>query len=158
MIDRYLPADIAAIWSEENRFRTWLRVEVETCRVLAEKGWIPAESFANIEAKADFSLQRIQEIEKVTHHDLIAFTTSVAEFVGPDSRYIHWGLTSTDVVDTAQALQLRGGQRHRDRGDRPPHGRHRSAGERAPAHPDDGAHARRARGGDHVRAQAGGVV
>ncbi len=107
MIDRYLPGDIARIWSEENKFRCWLRVEVEVCRVLAEKGWIPAESMANIEQKADFSLERINEIEKQTHHDLIAFTTSVAEFVGPDSRFIHWGLTSTDVVDTAQALQLR---------------------------------------------------
>ncbi len=107
MIDRYFPADVAEIWSEESKFRAWLRVEVETCRVLAEKGWIPAESFAHIERTANFSLERIQQIEKVTHHDLIAFTTSVAEFVGPDSRYIHWGLTSTDVVDTAQALQLR---------------------------------------------------
>jgi adenylosuccinate lyase len=107
MIDRYLPSDIGAIWSEDAKFRSWLRVEVETCRVLAERGWIPADSFANIEAKAKFSLERIQEIEKVTHHDLIAFTTSVAEFVGPDSRYVHWGLTSTDVVDTAQALQLK---------------------------------------------------
>jgi adenylosuccinate lyase len=106
MIERYLPADFAEIWSEESRFRAWLRVEVETCRVLMEKGWIPAESFANIERKAGFSLSRIKEIERTTHHDLVAFTTSVAEFVGPDSRYIHWGLTSTDVVDTAQALQL----------------------------------------------------
>jgi adenylosuccinate lyase len=107
MIERYLPADFAEIWSDESRFRAWLRVEVEACRVLMEKGWIPAESFANIERKADFSLARINEIERTTHHDLIAFTTSVAEFVGPDSRYIHWGLTSTDVVDTAQALQLK---------------------------------------------------
>jgi len=106
MIDRYQPADFAEIWSEENKFRCWLKVELEVCRVLAEKGWVPSESFQTIEKKADFTLSRIQEIEKVTHHDLIAFTTSVAEFVGPDSRYFHWGLTSTDVVDTAQALQL----------------------------------------------------
>jgi adenylosuccinate lyase len=106
MIDRYFPKDIAEIWSEENKFRTWLRVELEVCRVLAEKGWIPQEALARILEKADFSLARIREIEQITHHDLIAFTTSVAEHVGPDSRYIHWGLTSTDVVDTAQALQL----------------------------------------------------
>ncbi len=106
MIDRYFPKDVAEIWSEENKFRTWLRVELEVCKVLAEKGWIPRESLARILEKADFSLARIQEIEQVTHHDLIAFTTSVAEHVGPDARYIHWGLTSTDVVDTAQALQL----------------------------------------------------
>jgi adenylosuccinate lyase len=107
MIDRYMPEDFAAIWSEENMFRTWLRVELETCRILAEKGWIPKESMETIEKKADFSVSRIKEIENVTHHDLIAFTTSVAEFVGPDSRYIHWGLTSTDVVDTARGLQLK---------------------------------------------------
>ena len=106
MIDRYFPPDVASIWSEENKFRTWLQVELEVCRVLADKGWIPAPSLATILEKADFSLKRIQELEAVTHHDLIAFTTSVAEYVGPDSRYIHWGLTSTDVVDTAQALQL----------------------------------------------------
>jgi adenylosuccinate lyase len=106
MIDRYFPKDIAEIWSEEKKFRTWLQVELEVCRVLAAKGWIPRESLDTILEKADFTLSRIQEIEEVTHHDLIAFTTSVAEFVGPDARYIHWGLTSTDVVDTAQALQL----------------------------------------------------
>jgi adenylosuccinate lyase len=107
MIDRYLPADFAEIWSEESQYQSWLRVEIEVCRVLAEKGWIPAASMAVIEQKAAFSVDRIREIERVTHHDLIAFTTSVAEFVGADSRYIHWGLTSTDVVDTARALQLR---------------------------------------------------
>lgn len=106
MIQRYFPKDVAEIWSEENKFRTWLRVELEVCKVLAEKGWIPQESLARILEKADFSLARIEEIEQATHHDLIAFTTSVAEHVGPEARYIHWGLTSTDVVDTAQALQL----------------------------------------------------
>lgn len=107
MIDRYMPEDFEKIWSEENMFRTWLRVELEVCRVLAEKGWIPRESMETIEKKANFSVARIKEIEAVTHHDLIAFTTSVAEFVGPDSRYIHWGLTSTDVIDTARGLQLK---------------------------------------------------
>jgi adenylosuccinate lyase len=107
MIERYLPADLAGIWSDENKFRTWLRVELEVCEVLAERGCIPPQSMEMIRTKANFSLARIREIENVTHHDLIAFTTSVAEHVGPDSRYIHWGLTSTDVVDTAQALQLR---------------------------------------------------
>jgi adenylosuccinate lyase len=106
MIERYFPKDVAEIWSDENKFRTWLRVELEVCKVLAERGWIPRESLATILEKADFSLARILEIEASTHHDLIAFTTSVAEHVGPDARYIHWGLTSTDVVDTAQALQL----------------------------------------------------
>ncbi|MBN1571086.1 MAG: adenylosuccinate lyase [Acidobacteria bacterium] len=107
MIDRYMPKDFEEIWSEENMFRTWLRVELEVCRVLAEKGWIPKESMEVIEKKAGFSVPRIKEIENVTHHDLIAFTTSVAEYVGPDSRFIHWGLTSTDVIDTARGLQLK---------------------------------------------------
>ena len=107
MIDRYSPPDLAEIWSEEGKFRSWLRVELEVCEVLAEKGWIPPESMATIRKRANFSLSRIKEIEEVTQHDLIAFTTSIAENVGPDSRFIHWGLTSTDVVDTAQALQLR---------------------------------------------------
>jgi adenylosuccinate lyase len=107
MIDRYMPKDFDEIWSEENMFRTWLRVELEVCRVLCEEGWIPKESMATIEQKANFSVERIKEIENITHHDLIAFTTSVAEYVGPDSRYIHWGLTSTDVVDTARGLQLK---------------------------------------------------
>jgi adenylosuccinate lyase len=107
MIDRYMPEDFREIWSEENMFRTWLRVELEACRVLTEKGWIPKESMETIEKKANFSVTRIKEIEDITHHDLIAFTTSVAEFVGPDSRYIHWGLTSTDVIDTARGLQLK---------------------------------------------------
>ena len=107
MIDRYMPADFEKIWSEENMYRTWLRVELEVCRVLAEKGWIPKESMATIEQKANFSVSRIKEIESITHHDLIAFTTSVAEHVGPDSRYFHWGLTSTDVIDTARGLQLK---------------------------------------------------
>jgi adenylosuccinate lyase len=107
MIDRYMPEDFVEIWSEENMFRTWLRVELEVCRVLAERGWIPRESMQTIEEKADFSVPRIKEIENITHHDLIAFTTSVAEHVGPDSRYIHWGLTSTDVIDTARGLQLK---------------------------------------------------
>ena len=107
MIDRYMPADFEEIWSEENMYRTWLRVELEVCRVLAEKGWIPKASMAAIEQKANFSVSRIKEIENITHHDLIAFTTSVAEHVGPDSRYFHWGLTSTDVIDTARGLQLK---------------------------------------------------
>jgi adenylosuccinate lyase len=107
MIDRYMPKDFDEIWSEENMFRTWLRVELEVCRVLCEKGWVPKESMAAIEQKANFSVARIKEIENTTHHDLIAFTTNVAEYVGPDSRYIHWGLTSTDVVDTARGLQLK---------------------------------------------------
>ena len=107
MIARYTLPEMARVWSEENKFRKWLDVEIATCEVLAEMGWIPAEAVATIKAKADFSVDRIDEIEKVTRHDVIAFTTAVAEKVGPDSRYVHFGLTSTDVVDTAQALQIK---------------------------------------------------
>jgi len=107
MIDRYMPEDFQQIWSEENQFRTWLLVELEVCRALAEKGWIPEKAMKNIEERAGFSVPRIKELENITHHDLVAFTTSLAELVGPDSRYVHWGLTSTDVVDTARGLQLK---------------------------------------------------
>ncbi len=107
MIDRYTLPAMAAVWSEENRFRKWLEVEIAVCEVLAERGEIPAEAAARIREKADFSVQRIHEIEEVTRHDVIAFTTAVAETLGPESRFVHLGLTSTDVVDTAQALQVK---------------------------------------------------
>jgi adenylosuccinate lyase len=107
MIARYTLPEMARVWSEENKFRKWLEVEIAACEVLAEMGWIPVEAVQTIKAKADFSVERIEEIEKVTRHDVIAFTTAVAEKVGPESRFVHFGLTSTDVVDTAQALQVR---------------------------------------------------
>ncbi len=107
MIPRYTRPEMERVWSEENKFRKWLQVEIAVCEVLAELGEIPAEAVAEIKEKADFSLDRIREIEEITRHDLIAFTTAVAETVGDQSRFIHFGLTSTDVVDTAQALQVR---------------------------------------------------
>jgi adenylosuccinate lyase len=94
------------IWSEENKFKKWLEVEIAACEVLAEEGVIPVESARRIREKADFRVQRIDEIEQEVKHDLIAFTLSVGEFIGPDARYFHYGLTSSDVVDTALALQL----------------------------------------------------
>ncbi|MCI0627359.1 MAG: adenylosuccinate lyase [Acidobacteria bacterium] len=107
MIPRYTRPQMGAIWSEENRYRHWLAVEVAACEVLAEMGVIPEDAVTAIKSKANFSVERIQEIEKEVKHDVIAFTTSVAEFVGPESRYVHYGLTSSDVVDTALALQLK---------------------------------------------------
>jgi adenylosuccinate lyase len=98
---------MGAIWTEENRYRQWLAVEIAACEVLAETGVIPLDAVATIKSKANFDVARIQEIEKEVKHDVIAFTTSVAEFVGPESRYVHYGLTSSDVVDTANALLLR---------------------------------------------------
>lgn len=98
---------MARVWSDENKFRKWLQVEITVCEVLAEMGEVPSEAVAQIKEKADFSVDRIREIEKITRHDVVAFTTSVAETLGPESRFIHYGLTSTDVVDTAQALRIR---------------------------------------------------
>ncbi len=107
MISRYTRPAMGKIWSEENKFQKWLDVEIAASEVLAEHGVVPAEAVALIKQKAGFSVQRINEIEKEVKHDVIAFTTSVAEHLGPESRYVHYGLTSSDVVDTALALQLK---------------------------------------------------
>src|SRR5437016_4467541 len=94
------------IWSEENRFRTWLKVEIAATETLAEARTVPKQAARAIRELADFRLERIREIEAEVRHDVIAFTTAVAEFVGPESRWFHFGLTSNDVVDTAQALLI----------------------------------------------------
>src|ERR1700733_10872102 len=94
------------IWSDENRFRTWLTVEVAATQTLSEAGIVPKDAAKVIRERADFDLRRIQEIEAEVRHDVIAFTTAVAEIVGPQSRWFHYGLTSNDVVDTAQALLI----------------------------------------------------
>lgn len=107
MIGRYTLPEMARVWSDNNRFQKWLEVEIAVCEVLAERGEIPSDALETIRGKAGFTVERIREIEEVTRHDVIAFTTAVAERVGEASRWIHLGLTSTDVVDTAQALQIR---------------------------------------------------
>jgi len=107
VIPRYTRPEMARIWSEENRFRTWLAVEVAATETLAEAGIVPKSAARAIRERADFNLTRIQEIEAEVRHDVIAFTTAVAEIVGPDARWFHYGLTSNDVVDTAQALLIR---------------------------------------------------
>ena len=107
MIPRYSRNVMADLWGPEKRYQTWLDIEVLACEAMAQKGLIPAESLANIKAKARFDAARIDEIERETKHDVIAFLTSVAEFVGPDSRFIHMGLTSSDVLDTSLAVLLR---------------------------------------------------
>ena len=106
MIARYTRPEMGRIWSEENRFRTWLRVEIAATETLAEAGIVPKTAAKAIRQRADFRLDRIREIEGEVKHDVIAFTTAVAEFVGPESRWFHFGLTSNDVVDTAQALLI----------------------------------------------------
>ena len=107
MIDRYTFPKMRQIWSDETKFRKWLQVEITVCEVLTEMGQIPEEEFLKLKQKASFSIERIREIEAVTRHDLIAFLSAVAETLGPESRFIHFGLTSTDIVDTAQALQVK---------------------------------------------------
>jgi len=106
VIPRYTRPEMGRIWSEDNRFRTWLTVEVAATETLAEAGLVPKQAAKAIRERADFKLERIQEIETEVRHDVIAFTTAVAEIVGPDARWFHYGLTSNDVVDTAQALLI----------------------------------------------------
>jgi len=107
LIPRYTRPEMARIWSDENRFRTWLAVEVAATETLAEAGMVPKEAAKAIRERADFNLARIHEIEAEVRHDVIAFTAAVAEIVGPEARWFHYGLTSNDVVDTAQALLVR---------------------------------------------------
>jgi adenylosuccinate lyase len=95
------------IWSEERRFDTWLQVEIAAAEAMAEAGIIPQDAARDIRERATFDVARINAIEETTQHDLIAFTTAVSEHVGPSARWLHFGLTSSDVVDTAQALQMR---------------------------------------------------
>ena len=106
MIPRYTRPEMGRIWSDDNRFRTWLTVEVAATETLAEAGLVPKQAAKAIRERAGFKLERIQEIEAEVRHDVIAFTTAVAEIVGPDARWFHYGLTSNDVVDTAQALLI----------------------------------------------------
>ncbi len=106
MIPRYTRPGMGRNWSDENRFRTWLVVEIAATETLAEAGMVPEEAAKAIRERADFRLERINEIEAEVRHDVIAFTTAVAEIVGPEARWFHYGLTSNDVVDTAQALLI----------------------------------------------------
>ncbi|CAN5358324.1 adenylosuccinate lyase [soil metagenome] len=107
MIERYTLPEMGSIWSLHNKFQKWLDVEVAVCEVHAEMGTIPADAVAEIKAKAAFTVERINEIEKTTDHDVIAFTTNLAENIGPSARFVHFGLTSSDVVATANALLLK---------------------------------------------------
>jgi adenylosuccinate lyase len=106
LIPRYTRPEMVRIWSDENRFRTWLAVEVAATQTLAEAGMVPKEAARAIRERADFRVERIQEIEAEVRHDVIAFTTAVAETVGLHARWFHYGLTSNDMVDTAQALLI----------------------------------------------------
>jgi adenylosuccinate lyase len=106
MIPRYSRPEMVAIWQPENRFRIWFEIEAHACDALAEQGVIPREAAKVIWEKGKFDVERIDEIERVTKHDVIAFLTNVAEHVGPESRFMHQGMTSSDVLDTCLAVQL----------------------------------------------------
>jgi adenylosuccinate lyase len=107
MIERYSRPEMTAIWSAENRYRKWLEIELYACEAHAEMGTIPREAVARIKEKARFDVARIDEIEQVVKHDVIAFLTSVADYIGDDSRFLHVGMTSSDVLDTSLAMLLR---------------------------------------------------
>jgi adenylosuccinate lyase len=107
MISRYTRPEMARIWTEQRKYETWLEIELLACEALAELGQIPHEAVREIRSKASFDVQRVNEIEKETKHDVIAFLTSVGESIGPLSKYLHYGLTSSDVLDTSFALLLK---------------------------------------------------
>lgn len=107
MIERYTNPEMGRIWTLQHEFEVMLEVEITACEAMAELGQIPVEAAKNIRAKAQFNLERVKEIEKVTNHDIIAFLTNVAEYVGEDSKYIHKGLTSSDVKDTALGIMMK---------------------------------------------------
>src|SRR5258707_11820982 len=107
MIARYTHPEMGRIWSDQRRYETWLLVEAAAAEAMAAAGIVPADAARDIRERGAFDVARIEEIEQTTQHDVIAFTTAVAEHVGPSARWLHFGLTSSDVVDTAQALQMR---------------------------------------------------
>ena len=106
MIPRYTRPEMKELWSDEAKYRAWLSVELATTEALAKRGLVPPDDLAAIREKAGFDVSRIAAIEAEVKHDVIAFLTSVAEKIGPAARHVHYGLTSSDVVDTAQALIL----------------------------------------------------
>ena len=107
MIQRYTHPDMGRIWSDQRKYETWLQVEVAAAEAMARAGIVPADAARDIRERGAFDIARIEAIEEVTQHDVIAFTTAVAEHVGPSARWLHFGMTSSDVIDTAQALQMR---------------------------------------------------
>lgn len=107
MIERYTLPEMGKIWSEQFKLETWLKVEILACEARTKMGFIPQNEFEEINTKANFDIKRVQEIEETTKHDVIAFLTNVAEYVGPASRHIHYGMTSSDVLDTALGYQIK---------------------------------------------------
>lgn len=106
MIARYTGREMGAIWTDENKFRTWLKIEILACEAMNRLGMVPAADLKRIQTRADFNVKKIDRIEAKVNHDVIAFLTNVAEYVGPSARYIHRGLTSSDILDTSLAVQM----------------------------------------------------
>ena len=107
MIERYTRPAMGKIWEDENKFRIWLEIETLACEAQTELGIVPKEAVKVIRGKGNFNAARILEIEQEVKHDVIAFLTNVGEYVGPESRFIHLGMTSSDVLDTALAIQMK---------------------------------------------------
>ena len=107
MIERYTLPEMGKIWEDKFKFDTWLKIEILACEARAEMGEIPKADVETIKQKADFDVERIFEIEETTKHDVIAFLTNVAEYVGPESRHIHYGMTSSDILDTTLSFQMK---------------------------------------------------
>ncbi len=107
MIPRYSRTEMAAIWEPANKYKIWLEIEAHACDKQAELGVIPAEAAKAVREKGSFDIDRIDEIERETRHDVIAFLTNLAEYVGPEARFVHQGMTSSDVLDTCLAVQLK---------------------------------------------------
>src|SRR5699024_1505943 len=107
MIDRYTREEMGKIWTEKNKYQAWLEVEILACEAWAELGVIPKEDVQAIRKNASFSVERIYEIEKETRHDVVAFTRTVSESLGEERKWVHYGLTSTDVVDTALSYLIK---------------------------------------------------
>jgi adenylosuccinate lyase len=107
VIARYTHPEMGRIWSDQRRYETWLLVETAAAEAMATAGLVPADAARDIRERGGFDIARIEAIEQTTQHDVIAFTTAVAEHVGPSARWLHFGMTSSDVIDTAQALQMR---------------------------------------------------
>ena len=107
MIERYIRKEIGRIWEDEFKYSTWLRIEILACEARAALGEIPEADVNVIKEKAKFDVKKILEIEETTQHDVIAFLTNVAEYVGPESRHIHYGMTSSDILDTTLSFQMK---------------------------------------------------
>ena len=107
MIPRYSRPEMSAVWTEENKFGAYLKVEIEAAAAWSQLGVIPAEDVEKLRTKATFDVQRIYEIEKETRHDIVAFTRAVSESLGDEKKWVHYGLTSTDVVDTANGYLIK---------------------------------------------------